>query len=73
MKTAAYKNLGPFIATLEGSLNLNEKLLDFYLKMNDPDVKDLGIDKEVYKFMYIIDPTSLLLQLPSSSQHIRSK
>ena len=47
VKTAAYKNLGPFIATLEGSLNLNEKLLEFYLKMNDPDIKDLGIDKEV--------------------------
>jgi len=45
---AAYKKLGKFIAILHGTANINDKLLDYYTKMNDNDIKELGIDNEVH-------------------------
>jgi hypothetical protein len=71
VKAAAYKNLGPFIETLQGSQNLSEKLFEHYLKMTDSEVKDLGVDKEVHQSHQLSDSSSLRLQLPSSAASLR--
>jgi hypothetical protein len=46
VKISAYKNLGPFIATLEGG-EVNEKLFENYIKMTEPAINNLGTDNEV--------------------------
>ena len=43
---AAYKNLGPFIVTLE-FCHASEKLFDHYIKMTDPTVNSLSNENEV--------------------------
>lgn len=47
VKIAAYKNLGPFLATLEGR-KINEKLIESYLSMTESSVNGLCQDNEVY-------------------------
>ena len=46
VKISAYKNLGPFISTLEG-LKVNEKLIENYLHMADSNVNNLAPDNEI--------------------------
>jgi len=46
VKMAAYKNLGPFIVTLE-FCHASEKLFDHYIKMTDPTVNSLSNENEV--------------------------
>ena len=45
---SAYKKLGIFISTLHKSSNLNDKLLEHFLKMTDSEIRDLEADKEVF-------------------------
>ena len=46
VKISGYKLLGPFIATLHG-LKINDKLVDNYLHMADPNINSLAQDNEV--------------------------
>lgn len=46
VKIAAYKNLGPYIATLMGN-KIHEKLIENYLKMSHASVNGLSTDNEV--------------------------
>lgn len=46
VKVAAYKNLGPFIATLMGR-RINEKLIESYLAMAESSVNGLSQENEV--------------------------
>ena len=50
VKIFAYKNLGPFIETLQ-NLKVNDKLFEAYLHMTDYSINSLGKDNEV-KFNY---------------------
>lgn len=43
---AAYKNLGPFIVTLN-KCHASEKLFDHYIKMTDPTVNSLSNENEI--------------------------
>ncbi|CAD8098728.1 unnamed protein product [Paramecium sonneborni] len=47
VKQHAYKQLGKYISIITRSENINDKLLEFYLKMNDSDIRELGIDNEI--------------------------
>jgi len=46
VKISAYKNLGPFIFTLQDQ-NINEKLIDSYLHMADSNINNLSPDNEI--------------------------
>jgi hypothetical protein len=43
VKISAYKNLGPFIATLKGHI-INDKLLESYIKMSTHEINDLSLE-----------------------------
>ena len=47
VKVAAYKKLGPFIATLMGQ-KIHSKLLENYLRMAHPSINGLSSDNEVF-------------------------
>lgn len=47
VKQGAYKNLGKFIMLFENDPKPNEKLLEYYLKMVDADVRELEQDNEI--------------------------
>ncbi|CAD8165671.1 unnamed protein product [Paramecium octaurelia] len=47
VKQHAYKQLGKYISIITRQENINDKLLEFYLKMNDSDIRELGIDNEI--------------------------
>jgi hypothetical protein len=49
VKISAYKNLGPFISTLQGQ-KINEKLVENYLHMTDSSVNNLSPENEVKTF-----------------------
>lgn len=42
--------MGKYISQITRPENINDKLLDYYLKMNDSDIRELGIDNEVSQF-----------------------
>ena len=46
VKIAAYKNLGPFIASLDSS-SLSEKLFEHYYSMIDNNIKNISAENEV--------------------------
>jgi len=51
VKIAAYKSLGPLIASLDAT-NINEKLIEHYYSMVENNVKNISTENEVY-FGYI--------------------
>ena len=47
VKIAAYKNLGPFIASLDSS-TISEKLFEHYYSMVENNIKNISTENEVY-------------------------
>lgn len=46
VKISAYKNLGPFISTLQG-LRVNEKLVENYISMSNSSINNLAPENEI--------------------------
>lgn len=47
VKISAYKNIGPFIATLKGRA-INDKLLESYVRMSTHEINDLSLENEIF-------------------------
>lgn len=47
VKLPAYKNLGPFIATLKGR-TINERLLEEYFRMSTHEINDLSVENDIF-------------------------
>lgn len=47
VKISAYKNLGPFIATLD-NLVINDKLLEAFARMSTHEINDLSLENEIF-------------------------
>lgn len=64
VRISAYKNLGPFIFTLQGQ-KINEKLIDSYIHMIDSSISSLSPEKEILFACAYNFPAVLLTLGPS--------
>lgn len=64
VKVAAYKNLGPFIATLMGQ-KIHAKLIENYLKMAHPSINNLSIDNDVIPWNSALKIITIILNIRS--------